>query len=409
MKQLVSAPLSINTWQCPACLNKCTCVRCRKERDEIEGVNGASSTLASISTPNTVASISMLASVVTATRSVTEAANAPTASTSTVASSATDITTPTSVSTSSTNSPNDPTALSALSASSVSGTIAPTATALALPIVAVKKEPGVTPTLAVSILTASEQSLPPPSAFHAANFSPTTPPGSSLALTPNTIVLEPVERCVYILRGLPGSGKSFLTSHLIGQANHRAATSMVPQTRPPSCVCSADFFFVDPITGNYNFDSRRLGEAHAYCLTTFLQALASGIPCIVVDNTNSGLWEYRNYQLCAAMLGYPCIVYEVMCDSETMLRAMWQRHTHQVPFHAQLSMFQRFEADMNSRKIQPLFTNDSTIPPLNASQSTTDSAITPASSPPPLQPMTSSASLHFGASIGSAFSAPNSR
>jgi hypothetical protein len=44
LKQLMSNPLSIATWQCPACLNRCTCVRCRKDREEAEAMAAGAAT-----------------------------------------------------------------------------------------------------------------------------------------------------------------------------------------------------------------------------------------------------------------------------------------------------------------------------------------------------------------------------
>jgi len=63
---------------------------------------------------------------------------------------------------------------------------------------------------------------------------------------------------------------------------------------------SADFFFrgACPESGfpTYEFDPARIGEAHAWCFRQYMKALHDN--CydeIVVDNTNSRLWEMENY------------------------------------------------------------------------------------------------------------------
>ena len=55
-------------------------------------------------------------------------------------------------------------------------------------------------------------------------------------------------KILYILRGVPGCGKSTLASHLVDE----------------NCVFEADKFFINS-EGNYNFDSRKLPFAHKWC------------------------------------------------------------------------------------------------------------------------------------------------
>ena len=177
-------------------------------------------------------------------------------------------------------------------------------------------------------------------------------------------------KCVIILRGLPGSGKSSVAHQLVRSAAERAARTAaaaaavpgavpaVASAVPPSVVTSADLFFLNPATGAYAFDVRRLGEAHAHCLTAFLSALSLGVGCVIVDNTNIELWEYRNYKLAAKLLGYPVRVVEIACDSEQAARRMQQRNAHRVPPFAQANMLQRFQHDPEAIKIQPVFDDE---------------------------------------------------
>jgi hypothetical protein len=104
-----------------------------------------------------------------------------------------------------------------------------------------------------------------------------------------TIVEVPpaaVKRAV-ILRGLPGSGKSTLAALLGADPEH---------------VHSTDFYFM--VDGEYRFDATKLGHNHELNFKAFLQDVIAGIPLVVVDNTNTRLWEFERYRQAAIQAGY---------------------------------------------------------------------------------------------------------
>lgn len=94
-----------------------------------------------------------------------------------------------------------------------------------------------------------------------------------------------------IVRGLPGSGKS-----MFAQSTGRAHFE-------------ADMFFVSKVNGQYYFDPKEIGEAHAWCLKSVSEALASGSD-VVVSNTFTRVWEMLPY----INLGYPYAV--VTCEGD---------------------------------------------------------------------------------------------
>lgn len=120
---------------------------------------------------------------------------------------------------------------------------------------------------------------------------------------------------LYIIRGVPGSGKTTLAYRLT------------------DTVIEADDFFVDP-DGVYRYDQKRIGEAHAHCQIRVLRAMAYGINRIAVSNTFTRCWELITYIEMAKALGYAVRV--IRCQGT------WQ-NTHGVPAEIVEAMRNRFE------------------------------------------------------------------
>lgn len=87
-------------------------------------------------------------------------------------------------------------------------------------------------------------------------------------------------KVMVIMKGLQGSGKSFICSKL-------------KQMYSKAVVCSADFYFMKD--GEYKFNADKLKLAHDECYQSAKQAAISGAPMIIIDNTNIQAWNYRNY------------------------------------------------------------------------------------------------------------------
>jgi predicted kinase len=100
-------------------------------------------------------------------------------------------------------------------------------------------------------------------------------------------------KTLIILRGIPGCGKTtfahFLEEELDG------------------CLAfAADDYFTD-IEGNYNWDSNKIWEAHAFCKRRVLSAMEIELPKIVVHNTNTTPKEMKDYYELASTHGYRVI------------------------------------------------------------------------------------------------------
>ena len=126
-----------------------------------------------------------------------------------------------------------------------------------------------------------------------------------------------MEKVLYIVRGIPGSGKSTFAKTLGGEHYE------------------ADMFFIDA-NGEYKFDSSKIKWAHEWCQDMVYMDMIKEIPKIVVSNTFTQEWEMRPYFELAKNYGYK--VFSVVVEN---------RHggtnQHEVPEEVLTKMCERFE------------------------------------------------------------------
>ena len=140
---------------------------------------------------------------------------------------------------------------------------------------------------------------------------------------------------VFILRGLPGSGKSYYAQTL--------ADELVTGDQSQYLICSTDDYFYDE-QGEYKFDKFKLSQFHNLNLARFINALSQSIPLVIVDNTNIKKWEFIAYSQAAIALGYQVkevIVGEVKDKSMQHLYA--KRNSHNIPLKTISKMAYMFE------------------------------------------------------------------
>jgi predicted kinase len=97
-----------------------------------------------------------------------------------------------------------------------------------------------------------------------------------------------MEKILYIVRGIPGSGKSTFAKTLV---------------KKDYCHKEADMFFVDR-EGNYKFEPSKIKDAHKWCQEEmdFLMRLEHSP--VVVSNTFTQEWEMEPYFELAKKYGY---------------------------------------------------------------------------------------------------------
>jgi len=125
-------------------------------------------------------------------------------------------------------------------------------------------------------------------------------------------------KTLYIVRGLPGSGKSSLAKKVT------------------ESVYSADDFFTNK-KGEYNFKVKLLGKAHEWCWGKVRDALLIELPSVAVANPFTQSWEAEKYYQIAEAYGYSVFVIECQNDFGNV---------HDVPQESIDAMKERWEKDL---------------------------------------------------------------
>jgi len=104
-----------------------------------------------------------------------------------------------------------------------------------------------------------------------------------------------------LIRGVSGSGKSTLAEIFEGLGGEWIDGNYEQRV----FSTSADDYFTDDNTSEYNFDASELTKAHAECQESVRQAMIEDIAaCIVVHNTFTEEWEMTPYMKYAFEYGY---------------------------------------------------------------------------------------------------------
>ncbi|XP_040282077.1 NEDD4-binding protein 2-like 1 isoform X1 [Bufo bufo] len=124
-------------------------------------------------------------------------------------------------------------------------------------------------------------------------------------------------RHIYLLRGLPGSGKSSLARKL-------------KRDFPSAVVFSTDDYFLME-DGTYIYDPDLLQDAHKWNQKRARKAMTRGRTPIIIDNTNIVAWHMKPYAAMALENGYGVIFLEPNTHWKFNVRELARRNSHGVP------------------------------------------------------------------------------
>ena len=134
---------------------------------------------------------------------------------------------------------------------------------------------------------------------------------------------------LYLIRGLPGTGKSTLAERL--------AESIYD-----AVWYEADNFFVNPETREYKFVPELVPDAHKACQEGVYDAMMRRIPAIIVSNTFTRNREISPYFEMAEIHGYEVRVITLslpFVSNEELV----EKNVHDVPLSVIQKMRERWE------------------------------------------------------------------
>lgn len=129
-----------------------------------------------------------------------------------------------------------------------------------------------------------------------------------------------MEKSLFLVRGLPGSGKSTFASEIT------------------DTYFEADQYFIEE-SGKYVFNPSKIKDAHEWCRSKVESAMAWGKPKIAVSNTFTQDWEMQAYLDLASKYDYK--VFSIIVENRHE-----GKNLHGVPDDTLKKMRDRFQISL---------------------------------------------------------------
>ncbi|NXD19539.1 N4BP2 protein, partial [Spelaeornis formosus] len=154
--------------------------------------------------------------------------------------------------------------------------------------------------------------------------------------------MQLVGQVLVLLRGVPGSGKSYLARNLL-------------EDNPGGIILSTDDYFYKH--GQYHYDPDCLGEAHDWNRKRAKEAFEMRISPIIIDNTNIQAWEMKPYVALAQQFKYKVMFREPDTWWKFKPKELERRNIHGVSKEKIKRMLERYERCLTVRSVL-----DSSVP-----------------------------------------------
>jgi len=143
---------------------------------------------------------------------------------------------------------------------------------------------------------------------------------------------ESTVKKLYILRGISGSGKSYLAKEILSQEGNDKGQ-----------IFSADDYFINRNTGKYEYKADKIANAHTWAQNRAWTAMENGVTPIIVDNTNTKCWEAKPYVEEGLKNGYKVEIKEPTTPWAKNADELFKRNQHGVPLESIKSMLSRWD------------------------------------------------------------------
>lgn len=117
-----------------------------------------------------------------------------------------------------------------------------------------------------------------------------------------TSIVTENEKKMYLLRGVPGSGKSTKSNSILSEYGIDTSNIFIKNQH---ILSTDDFFIVD---GKYKFDPKKIVEYHKENQKRAENQMINGITPLLIDNTNIMPWEMKIYVELADKYGYDTVI-----------------------------------------------------------------------------------------------------
>ncbi|KPJ06759.1 NEDD4-binding protein 2-like 2 [Papilio machaon] len=150
-------------------------------------------------------------------------------------------------------------------------------------------------------------------------------------------------RILIIMRGLPGSGKTYLAKKIL------EATIGGDECDFSTHIFSADDYFF--VKGSYRFDKTKLQDAHIWNRSKARSAMNRGVSPVIIDNTNVEPWEMEPYLRDGVNNGYLIEIVEPNTHWAKKANQLSRKNVHNVPLHTIKRMLSNFQDGITAERM----------------------------------------------------------
>lgn len=154
-------------------------------------------------------------------------------------------------------------------------------------------------------------------------------------------------RTLVLMRGLPGSGKSFLARKIVDAIYH------TKNKHYNTHIFSTDDYFMR--SNVYVYDKSRLQDAHEWNQKRASEAMTAGVSPVIIDNTNIEFWEMEFYVVKGVKNGYIIEVVEPNTPWAKKANQLCKKTSHNVPVALIRKKLENFQSGVDGDYLMNLF------------------------------------------------------